>query len=408
MKCRSCGFDQKEIFLDLGKQPPANNYLLNINELKKEFRIPLQLFFCKKCYLVQTKDYIKPEKLFSKDYAYLSSVSSSWVQHAKKLKQKLVSKFNLSKQDIILEIASNDGYLLDFFVKDGFKNCFGIEPTHIVAQIARKKKIDVVEDFFSLNLSYHLKIKGKIPRLIIANNVIAHVQDLNDFIAGIKNILAPDGFLSIEFAYLLELIKFKQFDTIYHEHYSYISLLALEKIFKKHGLRIFDIEKLKTHGGSLRVFGCHLNSDIREEKKVKSLVQEEINYRLDELEIYKNFSKDIKKIKDDFLEFISSAKKRNFKIVGYGAAAKGNTFLNYCGITSKDILFVVDNAFTKQNKFLPGSGIPIVDSSYISKIKPDYILILPWNLSKEISKSLKYTKKWNCKLIRAIPELDYI
>lgn len=408
MKCRSCGFNQKETFLDLGKQPPANNYLLNTNDLKKEFRIPLQLFLCKKCYLVQTKDYIKPEMLFSKDYAYLSSVSSSWVQHAKKLKHKLVSKFKLSKQDIILEIASNDGYLLDFFVKDGFKNCFGIEPTHIAAQIAKKKKIEVVEEFFSLNLSCQLKKRGKIPKVIIANNVIAHVQDLNDFIAGIKNILDPDGFLSIEFAYLLELIKFKQFDTIYHEHFSYISLLALERIFKKHGLRIFDIEKLTTHGGSLRVFGCHLNSNIREKKIVKNLVQEEINYKLDSFEIYKNFSKDIKKIKDNFIKFITFAKKRNLKIAGYGAAAKGNTFLNYCGITSKDILFVVDNAFTKQNKFLPGSGIPIVDSSYISKIKPDYILILPWNLSREISKSLKYTKKWNCKLIRAIPELDYI
>lgn len=408
MKCRSCGLSQKEIFLDLGKQPPANNYLLNYKDLKNEFRIPLQLFLCKKCDLVQTKDYIKPEKLFSKDYAYLSSVSSSWVQHAKNLKTKLVTKFKLSKQDIILEIASNDGYLLDFFVKDGFVNSYGIEPTQIAAKIAKKKKIDIVEDFFSLKLSHQLKKKGKTSKAIIANNVIAHVQDLNDFIAGLKNILDFNGFLSIEFAYLLDLIKFKQFDTIYHEHFSYISLLALKKIFKKHGLRIFDVEKLKTHGGSLRVFGCHLNSNYKEEKNVQNQIQKEIQFKLDKLEIYENFAMDIKKIKNDFLEFIYSVKKRNLKIVAYGAAAKGNTFLNYCGITANEISFVVDNAFTKQKKFLPGSGIPILEPQEILKQKPDYILVLPWNLFDEINDSLYYTKEWDCKLVRAIPELKIL
>ena len=368
-KCRYCNSILKTLFLDLGKTPLANSYLEKKDLMEKEFSLPLNVYVCEKCFLVQLKEYEMPKKIFS-DYVYFSSYSESWLNHAKKYVEKITSKLNLDKENFVIEIASNDGYLLQFFDKK--ITVLGIEPAKNIAEIAEEKNIETLNEFFSYDLAKKLSNLRTKPDLIIGNNVFAHIPDINDFLKGLKILLKNSGIITLEFPHLLELIRHKQFDTIYHEHLFYFSFIVVKEIFSSHKLEIFDVEKLKTHGGSLRIYAKHKeNNDFPINKRVKALLDEEQEFGFTNIKFYDNFDKKIKKIKKDFFDFIMKAKNENKKIVCYGAPAKGNTFLNYCKIDSKIIDYTVDKNPHKQGKFLPGTHIEIKNIEEIEKTKPD-------------------------------------
>ncbi len=407
MICRNCSSQLTNLFLDLDTAPPSNN-ILKKNELKKsELFYPLRVFVCKKCFLLQTEDFVSVEDLFDELYPYFSSTSTSWVEHAKKYVDKMIKEFNLNKKSLVLEVAANDGYLLQFFNKKKIPN-FGIEPTKSTSKKAKEKNIDIIEEFFNTNLAKKLKKnKGKVD-LLIANNVLAHVPNLNDFLKGVEIILHEKGIATFEFPYVKNLIDKVQFDTIYHEHFSYFSFTSVNNVLNRNNLYVFDVEQIKTHGGSLRIY-------VQNKKGINSLTGNVRKFLSDEkkagytnINFYKKFQPKVNKIKYRFLKFLIKNKLENKKIVAYGAAAKGNTLLNYCGIRSDLIDFIVDKNSYKQNKFTPGSRILIKDVSSISTYKPDIIIILPWNLSKEISNELKFIKKWNAKLYTIIPEVKRI
>ena len=406
MKCLHCNTKISKV-IDLGFMPPANDYINDINDLSYEKHYPLKVFFCKKCFLLQTNNILKSEDLFKKDYAYFSSFSSTWLDHAKRFCDDITKNLDLSKKNFIIEIASNDGYLLKNFVKKKIP-CLGIEPALNASKIARRLGIKVINNFFSYKLSKELLKKYNKPDLIIANNVLAHVPDVNDLLKGIVNILSKEGVITIEFQHLYNIIKKIQFDTIYHEHFSYFSLIAVSNIFKRIGLKIWHVEEIPTHGGSLRLYASHGNSKYKINKSFNKIISKEIKLGLNKLETYKNFNKKILKIKTDTLKFLIDQKNHRKIVIGYGAAAKGNTLLNYFGIKEDLLNFVVDKSFVKLGKFIPGSHIKIESPSIIKKLKPNYIIILPWNLSSEIARELNYTKKWNCKLIILIPKLKII
>ena len=355
-------------------------------------------------FLVQTQDFANPEKIFSSNYAYHSSTSKMFLDHAEKYAKKIIKFLKLDRNNYVIEIASNDGYLLKNFIKKKIP-CMGIEPALGAAEKSKKFGIKVITKFFSNKLATNLSKKAN---LICANNVYAHVPDINDFTKGLKNLLKNEGTITIEFPHLLKLIKDLKFDTIYHEHYSYLSLSVVKNIFKKNNLRVYHVEEIETHGGSLRVYGCHLNASIKENKSVKKLLNKEIKYELNKVKTYQQFNKKIKKIKFNFLSFILKQKMLSKKICGYGAAAKASTLINYCGIKNDIIDNIYDAARSKQNKFLPGSHIPILHPKNIKKDKPDLIIVFPWNLSKEIVKKLDYVKMWNCKLLVAIPKIKFL
>ena len=403
LQCRFCKTELKYSFCDLGKMPLSNAYLFPSDLHKKENYYPLHVFVCEKCMLVQLPEHESPENIFS-DYAYFSSYSDSWLEHSEKYVEGITKKRNLNINSFVVEIASNDGYLLQFFKKKKVP-CLGIEPAENVAKVAIAKNIPTITQFFGKACASNLVEKGPKADLIIANNVLAHVPDINDFVSGMKILLKRSGMITIEVPYLLELIKNKQFDTIYHEHFSYFSLIALDQIFKAHGLQIVDVEKLFSHGGSLRIFVKHLSQENARSERFQKLLEEEKLNKLNQLEKYFLFSSSIDQIKYDLLDFLILHKKGKKKVVGYGAPAKGNTLLNYCGIKKDLLLFTVDRNPAKQNKFLPGSHIPIKSVDEIEKIKPDYILILPWNLKREIMDQLSYIRKWGGKFVVPIPQL---
>ena len=408
MICRSCKKDLSLEFIDLGYSPISNAYLNNKNEIKYEIKYPLRVLFCNNCWLVQTDDKVEIQRIFNKDYAYFSSYSSSWLKHASDYVDKVESRFELDKNSQVIEIASNDGYLLQYFKKKNIP-CLGIEPTESTAKVARKKGIDVMIEFFTTKLANELISKKKFADLIIANNVLAHVPDINDFVKSFSLILKPDGIVTFEFPHLLNLIQNNQFDTIYHEHYSYLSLIAVNNIIRKFKLEVFDVEEILTHGGSLRLYIQSSKTGIHMVKgSVKKLVKKEKDFGIQKEETYFNFEKNIIKIKKELCKFLEKIKKENKKIIAYGAAAKGNTLLNYIGLKDDLIKYVVDSNVHKQGKYLPGTGISIVNQEIIKETKPDYIFILPWNLEKEIIKDLIYAREWNCKFIIAIPELKII
>lgn len=408
MKCRHCGTTLANTMIDLGSSPPSNAYLTHKTLQKPEKWFPLKVMVCDQCWLVQTEDYTGASELFDADYAYFSSFSSSWLKHSEHYTNTMVNRFGLDNNSHVIEVAANDGYLLQFF-KQKHIPCLGIEPTHSTALAAREKGIDIVEDFFGVTLAKKLVSQGKQADLTAANNVLAHVPDINDFVAGFATVIKPQGVSTFEFPHLLQLIEQAQFDTIYHEHFSYLSLTAVCAIFEANGLTVFDVEELPTHGGSLRVYAKRKDTGNQPiNQTVKQLLQKELNAGITDIAYYKNLQDRANTIKNALYQFLIKAKQEGKKVVGYGAAAKGNTLLNYAGIKVDLLPMVVDKNPAKQNKFLPGCRIPIVDESVIAQTKPDYILILPWNLKTEVTEQLNYIKAWGGKFVTAVPELNIL
>lgn len=403
MKCRFCNNELIHEFIDLENAPPSNSYIAKDKLNNIEIFYPLKVFICNKCLLVQIDEYKKSEEIFSDNYAYYSSFSSSWLEHSKKYSEMIIEKLQLNSNSFVTEIASNDGYLLQYFVQKNIP-CLGIEPTTNTTLEAEKKGVKSLVTFFNSELAYTIQESD----LIIGNNVLAHVPDINDFVKGLKIALKPKGTITMEFPHILNLIKFGQFDTIYHEHYSYLSLLTVIEIFKTYGLCVYDVDEIETHGGSIRIYATHDSIGIKTSGKVVDLLFKESQYNLHKIEGYLSLQEKAFNIKLDFLDFLISAKKSNKKVIAYGAAAKGNTLLNYCGIKKDLINFVVDKSQFKQGQYLPGSHIPIVDISKINEVRPDYIIILPWNLKKEIMDELSFTKEWGAKFVTAIPNLEII
>ncbi len=407
MKCRHCGTSLSNVFLDLGYAPPSNAYLTFADFKKPEKYFPLKIYVCHKCWLVQTEDYALREELFTDDYAYFSSVSSSWLEHALHYTDIITNRLNLNNDSFVIEVASNDGYLLKNFIARGIP-CLGIEPADGTAQEAEKKGIPTIRNFFGVDLAKKLVQQGKQADLIIGNNVYAHVPDINDFTAGLKKTLKPNGTITLEFPHLLNLIRLNQFDTVYHEHYSYLSLQTVALIFEKFGLRVFDVEKLNTHGGSLRVYGCHDDDSRPNCSQVKKLLEEENRAGMKNMDIYLTFQLKANKIKDDLLAFLIKQKQDGKKVGAYGAAAKGNTLLNYTCVKPDLVSFVCDAAPSKQGKFMPGSHIPILPPIALVEERPDWVIILPWNISKEVLHQYSIIKEWGGQFIVAVPKLKIL
>jgi SAM-dependent methyltransferase len=406
MKCRHCEAELSLPLIDLGSAPPSNAYLNEKTLKMPEKWFPLKVLVCKKCWLVQTEDYAGAEELFDADYAYFSSVSSSWLKHAERYVSGMVERFNLDNKAHVVEVASNDGYLLQYVKAKGIP-CLGIEPTASTANAAREKGIEVVEEFFGVALAQKLVSQGKQADLTVANNVLAHVPNINDFVSGFATLLKPNGIATFEFPHLLELITNIQFDTIYHEHFSYLSLTAVETIFKKNGLQVFDVSKLTTHGGSLRVFAQRINVGQHSvTDSVSNILNDEKNIGISTKEFYADFQANADCVKNDLLSFLITAKKENKKVLAYGAAAKGNTLLNYGGVRPDLLSIIIDKNHEKQSKHMPGSRIPILDESAIVRERPDFIIILPWNLRTEISQQLRYIKEWGGKFVVTAPNFS--
>jgi SAM-dependent methyltransferase len=405
--CRFCGSKLSVTFADLGMSPPSNSYLTanQLNSIERFY--PLHAWVCGECKLVQLEEFETPEQIFS-DYAYFSSYSESWLKHAETYVEMMVSRFGLSPQSRAVEIASNDGYLLQYFKKWGVK-VLGIEPAGNVAQVAvEQREIPTLVEFFGKSCAQKLIADGVRTDVLLGNNVLAHVPDINDFVAGMKIALAPAGVITMEFPHLLRLIEGNQFDTIYHEHFSYLSFTTVRRIFAKHGLQLFDVEELPTHGGSIRIFAAHTESDRKIEPRVEAMVRAEREHGLDDLATYTAFDEKIKQTKRALLNFLIEAKSIGRTIAAYGAAAKGNTLLNYCGIRNDFIDYVVDRSPHKQNKFLPGSHIPIHAPEMVAKTKPDYVLILPWNIKDEVMKQMAHIRAWGGKFVVAIPNTEVL
>lgn len=405
LTCRFCNTELRHTFADLGMSPIANAYIKPEEKNNAEMFYPLHVFVCNKCFLVQLPSTISREKHFNDEYAYFSSYSKSWLLHAKDYVEMMMKRFGYSKKSLVVELASNDGYLLQYF-KEKSVPVLGIEPCANVAKAAREIGIRTLIEFFGVNMSNDLKKKGIKADLVIGNNVLAHVPDINDFVKGIKIILASKGIVTIEFPHLKNLIDKTEFDTIYHEHYSYLSLITVEKIFAFHGMTIFDVEEIPTHGGSLRIFARHTkNKNLPITKKVISLRKKEINAGFKKVSMYEGFQEKVVETKRQFIEYLVKQKKNGKKIVAYGAPAKGNTFLNYCGIGTEFIDYTVDASPHKQNHLLPGTHIPVYAPSMIKKTKPDIVLILPWNLKKEIEAQMSFIHSWGGKFLIAVSPL---
>jgi len=405
-RCRFCDEPLTDVFVDLGMSPLSNSYL-KASELDQAERFfPLSAMVCSSCFLVQLREYESPEDIFS-DYAYFSSYSDSWLEHASRYTDMVTERFNLSKDSFVVELASNDGYLLKNFLEKDIP-MLGIEPAENVAEVAIEKGIPTLMEFFGQQLAEKLASKNKRADLIIANNVLAHVPDINSFVGGIKALLKPEGVATLEFPHLLNLIRENQFDTIYHEHFSYFSLLAVTAIFESHGLTIFDVEELSTHGGSLRIYASHQNSSHKIEESVRALYDRELKKGLDDLSTYSEFSESVQRIKRDLLQKLIEIKNAGKTIAGYGAAAKGNTLLNYCGVRTDIVDYVVDRNPNKAGKFLPGTHIPVKNVDVIKNDKPDYLFILPWNLKEEIISQNDFIRQWGGKFIIPIPEVEII
>ena len=402
--CRFCATPLTTTFVDLGETPLANAYVSEADiAAGRDRAFPLHARVCSSCFLVQVDDPVRPDDIFS-DYAYFSSVSSSWVEHARVYAERMTARFGLTKDSRVIEIASNDGYLLQHFVQAGIP-VLGIEPAANVAPAAIARGVPTEVAFFGRQTAQNLAARGLLADLTVANNVLAHVPDIGDFVAGFAILLKAEGVATFEFPHLLELIRETQFDTIYHEHFSYLSLVAVENVFARAGLRAFDVELLPTHGGSLRLFACRLDAAHAETEALRNLRAREHAAKLDTLEGYRGFAPKVEAVKAGFRAWLDEAKRAGKNIGAYGAAAKGNTFLNVCGVTAADIPAVFDKSSAKQGRRLPGSHIPILSPDRIAEMKPDEILVLPWNLLPEISRELSYISAWGGKLVTAIPEL---
>jgi hypothetical protein len=407
MNCRHCGSSLEHTFLDLGFAPPSNAYL-NASDLKRpELYFPLKIKVCDRCWLVQTEDYASADSLFTAEYAYFSSTSCSWLQHAELYSETIISELQLSTGSFVIEIASNDGYLLKNFVAAGIP-CLGIEPTDSTADEAEKIGVPVLREFFGEVLGKQLAQKGQQADLIVGNNVYAHVPDINDFTKGLKVALKSGGTISLEFPHLMRLIEQAQFDTVYHEHFSYLSLYTVSRIFAAVGLRVWHVEELPTHGGSLRVYGCHSSDSRGEEPSVDELIQRELASGLCDLQTYLEFQLAADQVKNRLLSFFIEQKANQKKVVGYGAAAKGNTLLNYAGVKPDLLPVIFDAATAKQGKFMPGSHIPILSPENLSAEAPDYVLILPWNIADEVVNQNVLIRSWGGQLVTAVPRLKVL
>jgi SAM-dependent methyltransferase len=404
MNCRHCNHTLTHVFCDLQTCPPSNAMVKPELVNYPETYFPLKVFVCEKCWLVQVDEVEKADAIFNSEYSYFSSYSTSWLQHAKEYTNYMIERFGFNQNSLVVEVASNDGYLLQYFNQKNIP-VLGVEPTANTAQIAIEKGIPNIVDFFGSKLANE-QLKQKAD-LVLGNNVLAHVPNINDFVKGVKIALKPNGVNTFEFPHLLQLVQHNQFDTIYHEHFSYLSLTNLVTIFEKQGLQIFDVQELPTHGGSLRIFAKHTEDSLKQiEPSVEAMLGKEALAGINTLAYYQNFQQKVDKIKNDFIDFLITQKRNNKKVIGYGAAAKGNTLLNYCGIKGNDLLeYIVDASPYKQNKLLPGSRIPVVSKEQIETTKPNFIVIFPWNLKDEISEQLSYVKNWGCKFVIAIPEL---
>ena len=406
MRCRHCGHELHQSLVDLGSAPPSNAYLTAESLHLPEKSYPLRVLVCDNCWLVQTEDFALRGDLFDANYAYFSGFSTSWQVHCQSYVRDVISRFDLGTSSHVIEVAANDGTLLQYFQKQSVP-CTGVEPTSSTAESARNKGIDIIEEFFDEKLARSLILEKGLVDLVVANNVLAHVPDINDFVKSFALILKEKGVATFEFPHLLKMVAESQYDTIYHEHFCYLSLTAIQRVFVKHGLTVFDVEELQTHCGSLRVFAQR--SDINHytpSLNVKETLQREAEAGMLTIDYYSDFQSKSNKVKNDFLTFLLEAKKSGKKVVAYGAAAKGNTLMNYAGVRPDLISFVVDRNPAKQGKYMPGSRIAILSEEYLLQEEPDYVVILPWNLKTEVMRQLQYIKKWQGKFVVAVPELE--
>jgi hypothetical protein len=408
MICRFCKTTLEYEFIDLINSPASNSFLKSEQLNEPETFFPLKVYTCHKCFLVQIDEYKKSDAIFDGDYAYFSSYSKSWLAHSKSYTDLMVERFKFGKDSLVTEIASNDGYLLQYFNEKGIPT-LGIEPTFNTAEVARSKGIETITEFFGVSLATKLAEQGKKADLLLGNNVLAHVPDIVDFVKGMKIILNEHGVITMEFPHLVQLIDNNQFDTIYHEHFSYLSFYTVKQIFESVSLEMFDVEEIPTHGGSLRIYAKHKEDNSKViSPNVSRLISKEISIGIDGLKYYDGFQKRALEVKLALLHFLIQQKLDGKKVAAYGAAAKGNTLLNFCGIKSDLIDFVVDANPHKQNKFLPGSHIPVMNESYLKEKKPDFVIIFPWNLTEEIVYQLSYIKEWGGQFIVPIPKVKVL
>lgn len=408
MKCRHCAAELSFQLIDLGSAPPSNAYLTAISLRRPEKWFPLKVLVCQECWLVQAESYSRASELFNDEYAYFSSFSDAWLAHSRDYVESTIQRFGLGTSSYVIEVASNDGYLLQFVKERGIP-CLGIEPTASTANAARQKGIETVERFFGVELASELVAQGRSADLTAANNVLAHVPDINDFVRGFSILLKPHGVATFEFPHLYQLVTDRQFDTIYHEHFSYLSFTTVSEIFASQGLSVFDVEEIGTHGGSLRVFAQRSDTGDRQRtSNVGRLLTLESDAGMRQLKFYEGFERDAEKAKARFLEVLVTAKLDGKKVAAYGAAAKGNTFLNYAGVKSDLLSFVVDRNPAKQGKWMPGSRIPIVDESKLRSEKPDIIVILPWNIKNEVRAQLNYVREWGGQFLVVQPQVSFL
>lgn len=406
MKCRHCNSELEVPLIDLGVTAPSNSYLENKQLIKDEKEYPLKVLVCSKCWLVQTEDFVGAEQMFSHDYAYFSSFSSTWLNHAKQYVEMISEKLQLSNESCVVEIAANDGYLLQYMRQKKIP-CYGIDPTYGTASFARKKGIEMIVDFFTPKLAYDLFNKNRQADLMIANNVLAHVPDINGFVESFSILLKPSGVITFEFPHLLNLIEKNQFDTIYHEHYSYLSVVVVQAILKNFNLEIFNIDELPTHGGSVRVYAQKNSSGkFLIDPSVDKILKKEIKAGVKTTNYYKNLQKNADEIKENFILLLNKLHDQGYKVAAYGAAAKGSTLINFSGVTSELISCVADKNTSKQGKLLPSSHIPIVSEADLINYKPDYVLILPWNIKDEVIDQLSYVREWGGKFVTIIPSIE--
>jgi len=407
MNCRHCGKELEHQFLDLGFAPPSNAYLKPDDLHAPELYFPLKLHVCDQCWLVQTEDYARSDELFTEDYAYFSSTSAGWLKHSADYCAMITGRLKLGQGSHVIEVASNDGYLLRNFVDAGIP-CLGIEPTDSTADAAEAQGVPVLREFFGQPLAEQLVAEGKQADLILGNNVYAHVPDINDFTLGLKTALKPNGTITLEFPHLLNLIQLNQFDTVYHEHDSYLTLFTVQQIFEQAGLRVYDVEQLPTHGGSLRIYGCHVEDKRLPAANVTSVLEAEEEAGLRGLAVYQAFQNRADKVKNDLLSFLLEQKMSGKRVAAYGAAAKGNTLLNYAGVKPDLLAFVCDAAPAKQGKFMPGSHIPILTPDAIAEKQPDFVVILPWNIADEVMEKNANIRDWGGQFVRSVPYFEII
>jgi 2-polyprenyl-3-methyl-5-hydroxy-6-metoxy-1,4-benzoquinol methylase len=407
-KCRFCKNQLEHSVVDLGMSPLCQKHVKpeNLNDMEKFY--PLHAYICEHCWLMQLEDFATPDEIFADEYAYFSSYSESWLEHAKKYAEQMTERFKLDANSLVTEIASNDGYLLQWFVQKSIP-VLGIDPAANVAKAAREKGVRTEVEFFGKNTALKLAKKYGKADLLLGNNVLAHVPDINDFVAGMKEMLNTSGVITMEFPHLQRLIEENQFDTIYHEHFSYLSFVAVNRIFAQHAITLFDVEELPTHGGSLRIYGKHAEDTSKEvTNHVAELLKREIDLGFESLEFYSRFEEKVKETKRKILDFLIQAKREGKSVAGYGAPGKGNTLLNYCGVRTDFIDYTVDMSPHKQGNFLPGTHIPILHPNTIKETKPDYVFILPWNLKEEIMEQHKYIRDWGGKFVVPIPKLTIL